>query len=303
MNNLSRIVVLISTYNGEKFLCEQLNSLLAQDAGSVDIFLRDDGSSDGTQKILNYYSQHYSNIRWFRGKSNIKPAHSFLELIQRVSTSYDFYFFCDQDDYWNPDKITSAISSFNNNITFPGLYYCATELVDENLNNIGKDYREYRYSSNLVYSFLRGSLITGCTICINRGLLNALRQYSPSPVLMHDSWVHLLCLSLGGVIIADPTPHIKYRQHTSNVLGIHKISLYNRLKNGLKRKTIYRDMASQIVENFHIENHEVYKFLLSFINYDNNFYNRISFLRYISKQNIELISKVYICLKIVFRLY
>lgn len=293
----------MSTYNGDRFLSEQLNSLLEQDFRNVDVLIRDDGSSDRTEDVLKKYSHKYPSIKWFSGGINLKPAHSFFNLIQRVSEDYDFYFFCDQDDIWMPDKISMAVGSFKSGNNLPALYYCATELVDANLNHIGYDFREYKYTSDVEYSFLRGSLITGCTICFNRALMNALKLYAPLRMSMHDAWVHLLCLSIGGEIIADPCAHIKYRQHVSNVLGIHKMSLYERLKNGLRKKTIYRDMASQIIHEYDCVTAKSFHFMSLYVNYDRSLWNTIRFVKYVCNQRYTLTSRIYISLKILLNLY
>lgn len=298
-----RVIVLMSTYNGDRFLSEQLDSLLEQSIQNIDVLIRDDGSSDRTEEILNEYAQNNPSIKWFSGGKNLKPPHSFFDLIQRVAEDYDFYFFCDQDDIWMPDKISVAVKSFKSGNNLPALYYCATELVDAELDHIGYDFREYEFTSDVVYSFLRGSLITGCTMCFNKTLMKALKRYIPVRISMHDSWVHLLCLSLGGTIIADPHAHIKYRQHDSNVLGIHKMSLYEKIKNGLRRKTIYREMASQITHEYNDVNEKSLYFMSLFVNYDKSILNSIRFIKYVLSLRYNFTSRFYISLKILLKLY
>ena len=95
---MNKILILMSTYNGEKYLSEQLNSLLLQENVNIKILIRDDGSTDNTHKILNFYSSNYPNISWYTGE-NKGPALSFMDLLFNAPES-DYYAFCDQDDVW-----------------------------------------------------------------------------------------------------------------------------------------------------------------------------------------------------------
>lgn len=266
---MKSILIIISTYNGARYLREQLDSIFNQTYSNFHIFVRDDGSNDDTIKILEEYKNR--GLTYYLG-DNKKPALSFLEAISVANKDYDYYAFCDQDDVWNPDKVEAAIRAISEiEQDLPILYYSATELVDASLNHIGTNFRLPIYTNNLCTSLLNGSLVTGCTMVINKSLANIIRIGIPQKPLMHDSWIHRVCLSVGGRIIADPIPHVKYRQHNNNVLGIHKISFIKKIKKSFKRNTIHRENAKEIL-HFYANTISLNnkKILNSFVEYDRN---------------------------------
>lgn len=209
------ICVLISTYNGEKYLAEQLESLKNQDVMDLSVLVRDDGSIDNTLQILEEWSK-IIDLKWYRG-DNIKPAASFFSLIQN-SPEADYYAFCDQDDYWLPDKLSVAQKSLSTKAG-PAIYFSQTQMADATLSPIPTPALNPR--CNLQESLSR-SVVTGCTLVINKKMRDYLLMYIPSQVLMHDSWIYKLCIALGGEVVYDPQSHILYRQHGNNVMGLKK---------------------------------------------------------------------------------
>ena len=111
---MRNILVLMSTYNGEKYLKEQIDSILAQKNVEVTIQVRDDGSTDGTIRILEEY-QKCGKLNWY-SSTNMGPAKSFLDLVYNAPLKYDYYAFCDQDDYWKEDKLYKAIETVSENL-------------------------------------------------------------------------------------------------------------------------------------------------------------------------------------------
>jgi rhamnosyltransferase len=216
-----KVLILMSTYNGEKYLKEQIDSLLRQEAVDLDILVRDDGSSDLTLNILNEYSDK-GLLTWYVGE-NIRPAKSFMDLIHRASNA-DYYAFCDQDDVWNDDKLFIAIKKLeelaDNNK--PKLYCSNYQLVDESLNILPDN----NHVSTITFkSALVSSCATGCTIVFNRKLLLKLQSYTPQNLVMHDDWAHKVCLALDGRVVYDDRKTLKYRQHGNNVDGgVHTIT-------------------------------------------------------------------------------
>lgn len=209
------ICVLLSTYNGQKYLNDLLNSIKAQQCVSTRILIRDDGSTDNTKVILESWKECLE-LEWYTGP-NLKSARSFLDLINK-SPEADFYAFCDQDDVWQPDKLCVAEQMLSK-INSPAMYFCQTQMVDAELNPI----KTPRLAPDCtLQESLFKSVVTGCTMVINKKLRDFLKMYTPEKVLMHDSWVYKLCMSLGGEVVYDPTPHILYRQHGSNVMGLEK---------------------------------------------------------------------------------
>lgn len=217
-----QVCILMATYNGGKFLYDQIDSLLKQRGVEIKILVRDDGSKDNTLEILNEYQQKKCLTWYSNGHKNVQG--SFLDLCQHAPNA-DFYAFCDQDDVWDEDKLFVATNALSKKVADkPLLYYCGQRLVDENLkllsiHKISKKRNDYT-------NFLISN-IAGCTAVFNKKLLDAVNCCNPQFILMHDSWIFKICLALGGEYIVDSEPHINYRQHGNNTVG---------LKNGIKNK-------------------------------------------------------------------
>ena len=129
------VAVLMSTYNGKKFIREQIESILNQKGDYlIDLWVRDDGSTDGTQEILEEYASQ-KKLKMYKGY-NLGPALSFLDLLKQC-WDYDYYAFSDQDDYWNSDKIKIGVNSLKE-MSGLQLYFANAELVDSNLRPIGR---------------------------------------------------------------------------------------------------------------------------------------------------------------------
>ena len=149
---MKKVQVLLSTYNGEKYLKEQIESILKQKEVDKKLIVRDDGSSDSTIKILEEISNKNKKIIFYKGK-NIGPARSFMELLKK-SEEADYYSFADQDDIWEENKIISAINKLNN-INEPELYLSALGIVNESLENIEtkKVSGKYTFEGEMIKNF------------------------------------------------------------------------------------------------------------------------------------------------------
>ena len=214
-----KVTVLLSTFNGEKYLREQIDSVLNQQMIDVDILARDDGSNDSTISILNEYEKKYSNFKYYQNE-NLGPARSFLDLICNASTDSEYYAFCDQDDVWDSDKLYCAVEMLSklSNLT-PNLYYSNLRIVDQDLKFYRVSHEKPLYSKNK-YSALTENLCTGCTAVFNRCAMQMVRNNIPEYCTMHDTWLYMLCKLLGNTIY-DEKPHIAYRQHQNNVVGAY----------------------------------------------------------------------------------
>lgn len=224
----SSVLVLMSTYNGQSFLSEQIESLLNQKDVELNILVRDDGSQDGTHEILNEWQQQ-GKLKWYTGE-NLKPSNSFWDLLKN-SESSDYYAFCDQDDVWLEDKLKVAIDALNQFSTDkPAMYFSSKRLVDADLNTI-KDTKESPLLS-LEEAFIYNP-VTGCTLVMNDALRDIIISSGLSTISsLHDSWVYRICLSVGGHVFYDSNPHILYRQHGGNVVG--HVGLLGRFKAFIK---------------------------------------------------------------------
>lgn len=230
-----KLVVLMSTYNGEKYLREQLDSLVSQELKPTKIIVRDDGSKDDTVNILEEYASNYGFIDYYCGK-NIGPAKSFFELINKVG-GYDYYALCDQDDVWFKDKLSSAIEKLQKeDSNIPLLYAGRFILTDENLNPLKSDVSKLYSFSDFAHSLVFHSS-PGCTFVFNNETRKQVIKYDVNKeyCLIHDAIIHKVA-TLFGKMILDNEPHMYYRQHKNNVYGLtakKTIELFHRINNFL----------------------------------------------------------------------
>lgn len=212
---MKKIAVLLSTYNGEKFLSVQLESLLAQKDIDLTIFVRDDGSSDTTPNVLAQFAAQHKNIH-LRLEKNIGVIASFFDLMTTVDDDFDYYALADQDDYWLPEKLISAVNKLEQQSKDNPLLYCsALEFVDKDLVHLGMSNLNFKPSFG---NALVENIVTGCTAVFNVSLKKLVSSYQPKQAVMHDWWLYLLATAFGQVIY-DPVAYIKYRQHGANVVG------------------------------------------------------------------------------------
>ncbi len=212
--------MLLSSYNGEAYIREQLNSLSSQTHTDWTIRLRDDGSSDHTlQVIKTWQSDKLSRLVLGKGK-NLGVIPSFFELISQAGETNDYFCFCDQDDVWMPEKMERAVQALKGvRAEVPAMVFTSTQLTDKKLQPI-KIWPSPPSKSPSFYNALYQNIAVGATITFNRAALNLIRERMPDPtkVLMHDWWFYL-CVSAFGEVIYDPQPSILYRQHSNNVVG------------------------------------------------------------------------------------
>lgn len=214
---MPRVEVLLSTFNGETFLREQLDSLIAQDWPNLSVLARDDGSTDATTAILEEYRSRM-NLRWYRG-ANLGLAQSFFDLARNASDEATYYAFCDQDDVWMPNKVSVAVRSLQGweNPTLPCAYGCRSVIVNERLQRLPRR----RGSGRLKPSFgnaIAQCILQGCSTVINGALRRELLDNPPEYAITHDWWIYLVATGVGRVFI-DPQSYLLYRQHGANVLG------------------------------------------------------------------------------------
>ena len=199
---MEKVCVLISTYNGEKYLKEQIESILNQENIEVDILIRDDGSTDNTLNILEDYTQKYKNIRYYTGE-NLRSAKSFMNLLFTVK-EYEYYAFSDQDDVWKKNKLCTAVSKLKEGYD---LYGGKKSIVDSELNILNIE-DEIPVSLELGSVILR-CRVAGCTMVFTKNLREKLLKYNPIVLSMHDSWVLKVAVSVGKVFF-DNNKYILY---------------------------------------------------------------------------------------------
>lgn len=215
---MDKICVLMSTYNGDKYIEEQLNSILAQSGDyELRIIVRDDGSKDKTLDILETYQQKYDNISVIKGE-NIGWRKSFNKLIFEAENA-DYYAFSDQDDYWLPDKLSTAITKIKKfDEDLPILYCSVVTEATEDLKPISQQpVHSKKDMTGLEIMFC--NLGFGCTMVFNYA---AKKLYTKSPKSMdmagHDWLLATLC-GYFGKIIFDRKSRILHRRHGGNATG------------------------------------------------------------------------------------
>jgi glycosyltransferase involved in cell wall biosynthesis len=214
------VYILMSTYNGQKYIKSQIESLLSQTYQDIKILIRDDGSSDSTTSILKAYENKYSFVTVFH-EDNKGVVQSFFRLLEKVPDEAEYIAFCDQDDLWLPDKIQRAVDTIKqNNSGMPVMYCSALNVSDENLNFLYKTEPAKKLS---LRNSLFENIAIGCTIVLNKNafLLLSGKKIDYSKIMMHDFWFYIV-ISAFGEIIFDPVPFIYYRQHKNNVIGYSK---------------------------------------------------------------------------------
>lgn len=268
---MKKILILMSTYNGEKYLCEQITSLLKQEGVAVRILVRDDGSSDNTTSLLNEY-QRQGHLKWYSG-INLRPAKSFMNLLINAPEE-EYYAFCDQDDVWMPEKLKVAIEKIKG-IKGPALYCSDTILVDSHLNLIRK--ANLKAEGSFVESLISNP-VTGCTMVFNKALRDIVIQYEPDVIDMHDWWIYRVCMAIGGYFFFDKQSYIFYRQHENNVIG-GQGSAFSRKKRHLKAlfskdEGIRFLMAKELYRGFYDIMPQINcRILDMFVSYKNSFFN------------------------------
>ena len=234
------VTVLLATFNGEKFLEEQLNSLLNQSFSDFRIVIRDDGSTDNTLEII----ERYKGISPEKieicpsGEPTHSAAGNFFKLIELYND--DYIMLCDQDDCWLPDKIEKTLAAmkkteenFGNDT--PILVHTDLKVVDEKLKIINNSFIKLQgLSPNFceLNNLLMQNCVTGCTSMFNKALLEKL-FILPSTVAMHDWWIALIAAAFGKIVFLNEST-ILYRQHSNNEVGAKNVNDFSFIMNSFR---------------------------------------------------------------------
>jgi glycosyltransferase involved in cell wall biosynthesis len=276
---MKKVQILMTTYNGERYLRTQIDSILEQDYPNIQLLIRDDGSSDSTLKILEEYSASNDKVSYYTGV-NLGVVNSNFDLIKRADTTADYYSFADQDDYWMPNKISQAVLALEKLDKNQALLYCGRPtLADKDLKilDVKINTPDIRPCFN---NALVENICTGCTAVINNTMLVLVKEHIPEYVIMHDWWFYLLATYFGQVYY-DKESYILYRQHSDNVMGA-RTNYWNEFLTRLQnykgnRGKIRKQLAElQKVFNGEINNTESLKEL---INSHQNLVSRLNLIR------------------------
>ncbi len=224
MQGKPRILVMMTTYNGQAYVARQIDSILAQQ--DVDVMLRisDDCSTDGTYRILETYAAEHDNIHISLNGTNLGCNGNFMQLVfEADAQGYDFFAISDQDDEWHPAKLSVAASHISSNTSRPELYYAGVNNVTADGEPLGNEYRPYkRVAAKPLSLLLVQNWALGCTTLFNGALLKLLQSYRNTDFgRVYDAWIHAVCLYCGGYAYCDiECTFIDRRITGNNVMGL-----------------------------------------------------------------------------------
>ena len=235
---------MLAVYNGEKFLKQQIDSLLEQTYKDIKIVVRDDGSTDNSCLIIDDYCKEYPDkICRIIGQPTGSAKQNFARLLEHCDS--DYIMFCDQDDVWLPDKIEKTMLSMKaaeENGDIPVLVHTDLKIANQQLDVISNslfDFQKLIHDNITLPKLLVQNYVTGCTVMINRALKNVCGQL-PDSCIMHDWWLALTAV-LFGKLVFENSATILYRQHSENQVGSkasygiayvkQKLSAFKRVRN------------------------------------------------------------------------
>ena len=219
--------ILLAAYCSERFLAEQIESILAQDDPEWRLLIRDGGSGDSTVNIIQQYVRKDPRIV-FLGSERANAVRNFSVLLANSSSEYAM--FADHDDFWFPDKISRSLKLMREaeaefSSSCPILIHTESMVADEHLNPLGETFSKRQNldpAKNTPNRLLLQNTATGNTMLLNRALCK-LASPVPDDAVMHDHWC-MLTASVFGKIRWDDEPTMLYRQHGDNIFGAPKVA-------------------------------------------------------------------------------
>lgn len=244
MTETDKIAILLASYNGEKYIAEQIESLLKQTETGWELFVHDDGSTDNTLEILRRYeARHPDRIHILDGPPCGGAKDNFLRMLRDVRAPY--VMFCDQDDIWLPEKVELTLREMKrleakHGADKPLLVFTDLCVTDERLHPIAARLSAYQKLDpwrTKVKNLMIQNVITGCTVMINRALAKlATKPDSTAGIIMHDWWCALIAAAFGAVSYVDRAL-VLYRQHGGNSVGAKNLNSLRYLTARIRRPT------------------------------------------------------------------
>lgn len=246
------IDILLASYNGEKYIAEQIDSILSQTYEDWFLYIKDDCSTDNTINIIRGYEKRYKDkIKVIiSDKPSGSAKNNFFSMLQYSKS--DYIMTCDQDDVWFPEKVKITYNKMkqaeNKDKDIPILVHTDLSVVDENLNTICDSlFKMQNLDSNRdkLNHLLVQNIVTGCTVMVNRSLLDYIEAV-PTHAIMHDWWMALIASALGKIIFVG-TPTVLYRQHNNNDVGAKQVNSANYI---LKRLSNINNVKKSIKDTY-----------------------------------------------------
>ena len=263
----------MATYNGEKYLKEQIDSILAQTYMDWHLFIHDDGSTDSTYMILQEFSEkHPNHITLLDYPSQSGACANFMNLLERIDAH--FYMFSDQDDVWIKEKIEIemremiTLTDDGNKpvIVFTDLYVVNSyfQIISESFTRFSCIFPEYLKAS--FNKLGAANMITGCTMLFNKSAKTCI-QHPYTSATMHDAWIALCVIKSGGIISYISIPTVYYRQHDGNSIGASDIKHNGFVYRITHIKKLYQENKKHYLMLSALGYGSIYKYILFKIKY------------------------------------
>lgn len=254
------IAICMATYNGRKYIDEQLLSILRQSYQDWVLYIHDDNSTDDTLDIIKSYVSRYPDkiILFDDNRKTGGASQNFSYLLKKVGKHHPYTMFCDQDDVWLDDKIEVTLHTMiyqeRLNPGIPLLVHTDLTVVNESLETISPSMFDYQKLSAKnaedINILVLENVITGCTVMMNRTLSN-LVNYIPEEAVMHDWWIGLMCLNKKGKIIFLNRATLLYRQHAQNTVGSKKINFLYYMRKFLNLEQVVQNYNRLYIQTIH----------------------------------------------------
>lgn len=275
---MKTIIVVISTYNGEKYIERQLDSLRAQKDVDIICYIRDDGSSDNTVSIIKTYEKRYNIKIILEEGENIGWRRSFLKALKDAPKA-EYYAFCDQDDIWLENKLSVGINMMmSDSLSVPKLFHCARFNVNNDLKKINNSTQMLKAPLNRKNAMVQ-EYCQGCAIILNAKARDLVLKYQPDDAMSHDFWSGLLVYLFGKIYYSD-IPLFYYIHHDNNasVSGTPWKARINRLKNFFKSNN-YQNPARDLILGYEdMLSDDDISFLRKMLNYKTKIKDKLSLL-------------------------
>lgn len=274
-----KVTVVMSTYNGGKYLERQLDSIFAQVEVDVQVYVRDDGSTDNTLDVIERYQKEKQPERLtFSFEENCGWQRSFLKALVSAPEA-EYYAFSDQDDIWFPEKLYRCVEELEKHDSIkPLMIHHDRKRVDANLNPLPDT--SIKLDRPLNYQHAVIAEMQGCAMVFNEAAKKLVCRYTPKVKVPHDQWVNTLCYYFGEIYSINKPLfyHIQYGSNTSTA-GNARGGQLSRLKLLLSGKTVYVNVAEDLLKGYDdLLSIKQRKFLTRLCNYKHNIYYRIRLL-------------------------
>ena len=251
---MATVLILLATYNGEKYINEMVDSILNQDYEDWALVLSDDGSTDKTPEILDEYAAKFPNkITHYRSGQRFGNAQKHFMHLLNTHRDAPYIMFCDQDDRWHSDKVSKTLEKMQEieETDTPCLVHTDLVVVDGELNKISDSFCKLsKLDGNrlALNQLLVQNVVTGCTMMINKRLADlSCEKPLPEEALMHDGWIALICSVFGKSAFLDEST-IDYRQHGNNSVGAKNVASLPYLIERFKSKAMKNSLKNAAIQ-------------------------------------------------------